>query len=122
MNSLQRELVAEAVQVYQESIRSAIVESTAFWPLGLPRWDAPWIALGLRGPQVSHLTVWRRWPESGASAGQITLAVPHCRGVQVTAQLLYPRHAGAEVSWNAVPGTVTVTLPRVPSACVLRLA
>jgi alpha-galactosidase len=122
MNGLQRGLVAEAVQVYQESIRPAIAESTAFWPLGLPRWDAPWIALGLRGPEISHLTVWRRWPESGAGAGQITLAVPHCRGAQVTAQLLYPRHAGAEVNWNAVSGTVTVTLPRVPSACVLRLA
>jgi alpha-galactosidase len=122
MSGHQRELVAAAVQVYQKSIRPAIAGSTAFWPLGLPRWDAPWIALGLRGPETSHLTVWRRWPEPGPGAGQVTLAVPHCRGAQVTAELLYPRHAGAEVSWNAIAGTVTVTLPRVPSACVLRLA
>jgi alpha-galactosidase len=122
MSGPQRELVAEAVRVYRESIRPAIADSAAFWPLGLPRWDAPWIALGLRGRQVSHLTVWRRWPEPGAGAGQITLAVPHLRGAQVTAQVLYPRDAGAGASWNAVPGTVTVTLPRSPSACVLRLA
>jgi len=122
MSGHQRELVAEAVQVYKESIRPAIAGSTAFWPLGLPRWDAPWIALGLRGPQVSHVTVWRRWQESSAGSGQITLAVPHCRGAQVTAQLLYPRQAEADASWDPTTGTVTVTLPRIPSACVLRLA
>jgi alpha-galactosidase len=122
MTIAQRELVAEAVGVYKESIRPAIAGSTAFWPLGLPRWDAPWIALGLRGPEVSYLTVWRRWQESEPGAGQVTLAVPHCRGAQVSAELLYPRHAGAEVGWNAAAGTVTVTLPRLPSACVLRLA
>jgi hypothetical protein len=47
--------------------------------------------------------------------------VPHLAGARVTAQVLYPRHAGAEASWNAPPGTLTVTLPRLPSACVLRL-
>jgi alpha-galactosidase len=121
MSGPQRELVAEAVRVYKESIRPAIPESTAFWPLGLPRWDAPWIALGLRGPEASYLTVWRRWPESPAGSGQITLPVPHCRGAQVEAQLLYPGQAGADVSWNGATGTVTVALPRLPSACVLRL-
>jgi alpha-galactosidase len=122
MSGPQRELVAAAVQVYRESIRPAIAQSTAFWPLGLPSWDAPWIALGLRGPGISHLTVWRRRPDSATGAGQIALPVPHCRGAQITAQLLYPRHAGAEASWDPISGTVTVTLPRAPSACVLRLA
>ena len=30
------------------------------WPLGLPRWDDPWLALGLRGEADTLLTVFRR--------------------------------------------------------------
>jgi hypothetical protein len=35
--------------------------------------------------------------------------------------VLYPRDAAAEASWDPALGTLTVTLPRLPSACVLRL-
>ena len=96
--------------------------STPFWPLGLPRWDDPWIALGLRSPGASYLTVWHRGPQPGTDAAQITLPVPHLRGTHVTAEVLYPRDAGAEASWDPGPGVLTVALPRCPSACVLRLA
>jgi alpha-galactosidase len=93
-----------------------------FWPLGLPRWEDPWIVLGLRAPGVSHLTVWRRGPQPGTDAGhQLTFPVPHLHGVPVTTRVLYPRNAGAEATWEAAAGTLTVTLPRFPSACVLRL-
>ena len=122
MSSGQRALVAEAVRVYKRDIRDAITRSTPFWPLGLPGWGAPWVALGLRAPDVTHLTVWRRGPRQGTDTSQITLPVPHLRGAPVTASVLYPRTAGAEASWDASTGTLTVTLPRLPSACVLRLA
>jgi alpha-galactosidase len=111
--------------------RVAIPQSTAFWPLGLPRWDAPWVALGLRGPHtpgrpgaraVSLLTVWRRGPEPDDKTGQITFPMPHLRGAAVTAEVLYPRHAGARASWNATDDTLTMRLPGLPSACVVRLA
>jgi alpha-galactosidase len=121
MTPRQRELVADAVRVYKESIRSAIPESTPFWPLGLPRWEAPWIALGLRAPGVSHLTIWRRGPHAGTDT-EVTFPLPHLRGAQVTTRVLYPPHAGAGASWNAPAGTLTVTLPRLPSACLLRVA
>jgi hypothetical protein len=39
----------------------------------------------------------------------------------VTAGVLYPSASGAEASWDATAGHLSVTLPRVPSACVLRL-
>ena len=119
MTSRQRDLVAEAVRVYKESIRPAIAGSTPFWPLGLPRWNDPWIALGLRGPGASYLTVWRRGPDPAPA--QVTFSVPHLRGTPAAARVLYPRHADAGAAWHADPGTLTVTLPRVPSACVLRL-
>jgi alpha-galactosidase len=120
MSGQQRDMVAEAIRVYKEIIRPAIAGSAPFWPLGLPRWEDPWIALGLRAPGASHLTVWRRGPGTGGA--QVTLPVPHLRGAQVSPQLLYPRHAGAKASWDPALGTLTATLPRNPSACVLRLA
>jgi alpha-galactosidase len=122
MSGEQRNMVAAAIRVYKEVIRPEIAASTPFWPLGLPRWEDPWIALGLRSPAASYLTVWRRGPQPGTDAAQITLPVPHLRGTRVTAEVLYPRQAGAEASWDPAPGVLTVTLPRHPSACVLRLA
>ena len=122
MSRRQRDLVADAVRVYKESMRSAIAESTPFWPLGLPRWEAPWIALGLRAPGVSHLAVWRREPRPGTDADhQTTFALPQLHGARVTVRVLYPSDAAAEASWNASLGALTVTLPRLPSACVVRL-
>jgi alpha-galactosidase len=120
MSPHQRDLVAAAVDVYKESIRPVMAESAPFWPLGLPGWEDPWVALGLRAPAASHLTVWRRGPAQQTS--QVTLPVPHLRGTPATPQVLYPGDAGADASWDAVSGTLTVTLPRTPSACVLRLA
>ena len=121
MTSQQRELVAAAVRVYKESIRPVIPEATPFWPLGLPRWDDPWVALGLRAPGVSHLTVWRRGPDAGTGPS-VTFALPHLRGARVTPRVLYPAPGGAAASWDAPAGTLTVTLPRFPSACLLRVA
>jgi alpha-galactosidase len=122
MSSHQRQLVAEAIEVHKRSIRPATAGSVPFWPLGLPRWDDPWIALGLRAGPVSHLTVWRRWPRPDTDTSQLAMPLPHLRGARVTAEVLYPRHAGATAGWDAARGTLTVTLPRFPSACVLRLA
>jgi alpha-galactosidase len=106
MSSEQRALVRDAISVYK-TIRADIAVAVPFWPLGLPRWTDPWIALGLRAPGASYLTVWRR----GGNAG-ITLPVPDIGGVSV----LYPA-GDAEVTWST--GQVSLRLPRVPSACVL---
>jgi alpha-galactosidase len=125
--------VAEAVRVYKESLRPAIAGSVPFWPIGLPRWTDQWVALGLRAPGTSHLAVWHRGslPGSGSAegapqadghgAGTLTMPVPHLRGRRVTPRVLYPRQAGAEADWDAARGTLTITIPNVPSACVLRL-
>ena len=126
MTAPQQELVAGAIRVYKESLRSAIAASVPFWPLGLPRWDAPWVALGLRAPgrAGSHLSVWRRAPASAAGTATreaVTLPVPHLRGAQVTPRVLYPPQAAAGASWDAPSGLLTVSLPSAPSACVLRL-
>jgi alpha-galactosidase len=120
MSGAQRELVAEAVRAYKEWLRPAIARSVPFWPLGLPRWDDSWIALGLRAPGTSHLAVWRRQDRDADSAA-MTLSLPHLRGARLTPRVLYPRHAGTEVGWDADLGALTVGLGDAPSACVLRL-
>jgi len=117
----QRELVAEAVRVYKESLRPAIARSVPFWPLGLPRWDDTWVALGLRAPGGSHLAVWRRPQDGDGGSAAVSLPVRHLRGVRLTPRVLYPHHAGVEAGWDADLGTLTVILRDAPSACVVRL-
>jgi alpha-galactosidase len=137
MSREQRALARNAISVYK-TIRADIAAAVPFWPLGLPRWADSWIALGMRAPGASYLTVWHRGPVgsddgtdgtdgsaspvtgTGDEAG-ITLAVPHLRGRPVTAGVLYPSAGGAEASWDAAAGHLSVALPRVPSACVPRL-
>lgn len=137
MSRQQRDLVAQALRVYK-SIRSDLAVAVPFWPLGLPRWADPWIALGLRAPSASYLTVWHRGPLGPASRPaddaaadsdpgrtsdptEAMLPIPQLRGRPVTARIVYPVGTGAEVSWDAGAGTLTVSLPRTPSACVLSL-
>jgi alpha-galactosidase len=56
-----RGLVAEAVRLGKE-LRDDLATTIPFWPLGLPGWDDPWVALGLAGPAGTHLFVWSRDP------------------------------------------------------------
>ena len=128
MSRRQRALVAEAVRVHKD-LRGSLASALPFWPLGLPRWTDAWIALGLRAPEASYLTVWHRGPfdaETGTLAGggaltgtgtgtrpDITLPVPHLRGRPVNAEVLYPRSAGAR---PRPPGTP----PRAPYQCSSR--
>ena len=125
MSRQQRDLVVAAVRVYKD-IRADLAVAVPFWPLGLPRWTDSWIALGLRAPGVSYLTVWHRGP-LGPATGQpgdpaeAMLPIPHLRGQPLTAKTLYPVGAGAEVGWDAGTGALRVLLPRTPSACVISL-
>jgi alpha-galactosidase len=99
-------------------------EAVPFWPLGLPRWDDSWIALGLRAPGTSYLTVWHRGPLAAnrdPENPEALLPIPHLRGQAATARILYPKAAGAGLSWDAGAGALLVSLPRTPCACVLSL-
>ena len=146
MDQHQRELVARAVRVYQE-IRPDLAIAVPFWPLGLPRWTGSWIALGMRAPAASYLTVWHRGPIDGALDGapggalggaldagdpaaaaggpgqfsEVSLPVPHLRGRPVTPAVLYPDANATDIAWDAASGTLAVSLPRTPTACVIRL-
>ncbi|WP_314454073.1 alpha-galactosidase, partial [uncultured Microbacterium sp.] len=80
MDAAQRERVARAIAV-AKTLREEIAASHPHWPLGLPRWDDPWIALGLRSDDGDLVSVWNRGDE-----GSVSLSFPHLVGgdVEVT--------------------------------------
>ncbi len=111
-----RDLVHEAVSVYK-AVRADLPHAVPAWPLGLPAWDDPWIALALRTPATTYLTVWRR---PGAEA-VTELHLPHLLGAEVRAEVLYPASSQAGTVWRPDGATLTLTLPTAPSAVLLRL-
>jgi alpha-galactosidase len=111
-----RTLVHEAVAVYK-AIRADLPEATPSWPLGLPAWDDPWIALALTVPSVTYLSVWRR---PGAEP-TTTLRLPHLRGGAVNVDVLYPSAGQAACVWDAETAELELTLAETPSAVLLGL-
>lgn len=116
LSSEARALVHEAVAAHK-AVRAELATALTAWPLGLPAWDDPWIALALETSTAVHVTVWRR-PGGEATAG---LPLPRLRGTAVRVETLYPAAGGAETRWNAGTAVLAVTLPTAPSAVLLRL-
>ena len=119
MDPGQLALVAEAVAVHQE-IRADIARAVPFWPLGLPGWTDPWIAVGERAPGTTYLAVWRRDGSDGSDTER-RLRVPHLRGRDVDVRILYPGNSTSETRWDPDSGELTVGLPRLRTACVIAL-
>ena len=118
MTPEQRALVADAIAVYKR-IRTDIPASVPFWPLGLPGWTDPWIALGLRGREKTYVTVWRRpGAESGATQ---TLTVPHLKSREAAVEVLFPQDTKAVIAWNPGTGELTVQLTRPGTACLIAM-
>ncbi|QNP75307.1 alpha-galactosidase [Streptomyces roseirectus] len=109
-------LVHEAVAVYK-SIRADLPHAVPAWPLGLPAWDDPWLALALRTPATTYVTVWRR-PGTEAT---VSLPLPHLQGRPVPVDVLYPAASRADAGWDPDAALLSLTLPTAPSAVLLRL-
>lgn len=103
MDDAQRARVATAISVAQE-LRTEIASSHAHWPLGLPRWNDPWLALGLRAAHGDLVSVWRR----GGDA-DVTLSFPHLVGHDVEVTPVFPLDLPAwHTDWDAATGTLHV--------------
>jgi alpha-galactosidase len=113
MTAAQQALVAQAIRIYKR-FRGELRDAVPFWPLGLPAWDAPWLALGMRGPDATYIVVWRR--ESG-TAKWISLPLS-ARGTDAEPRVLYPSSA-PDCRWDATEGELHVSLPHAPSACLI---
>ena len=124
MSTHQRGLVAEGVEVYKQ-IRHNLASSVPFWPLGLPKWTAPWVALGARSPEAAYLAVWHRpGGQEGASgpsiASEVVLPLGN-RGWTGQPRVIFPDQT-AELDWEPGRGELTVRLARAPSACIVEVA
>jgi alpha-galactosidase len=142
MTEAQQKLVAEAVRVYKD-LRADLASAVPFWPLGLPRWNDSWLALGMRPPatpghaeapahaDISYLVVWHRGALDGiptntstkphADPVETTVPLQYLRGHRAIAEVLYPPQARAGVTWSSDTGQLTVALPTTPTACLIRL-
>lgn len=59
-------LLKEGIACYQE-IRNDLPTALPFWPLGLPKQEDAWYALGMRSAGRSYLTLWRKGEEDVCS-------------------------------------------------------
>jgi alpha-galactosidase len=129
MSRGQQQLVADAISVYKQ-IRLDVAAAVPFWPLGLPGWTDRWVALGMRvpSPTSAYVVIWHRGhvgeavgPGEQADVAEIVLPVAHLRDRQAVPEVIYPVLGGAGTEWSAARGELTATLPRAPSACLIRL-
>lgn len=114
-----RALVHEAIGVYK-SIRADLPQAVPSWPLGLPGWEDPWIALALHKPDdhgVTYLTLWRR----PGALPSVTLPLPNLHGSAARLEILYPAGSAVDVVWHPDAAELTATLPRCPSSVLLRI-
>ncbi|WP_223167758.1 glycoside hydrolase family 36 protein [Nonomuraea sp. SYSU D8015] len=104
MSAAQLDAVRDAVRVHKE-MRAGLARAVPLWPLGLPRWDDPWLALALRAGDDTYLGVWRR---PGAAAA-LRLELPHLAGRPIDLGVRYPRHLPSwEHAWDPAAGTLTL--------------
>lgn len=121
MDVAQRAVVASAVAAHQ-SIRQDLARSVPSWPLGLPSWRDPAVALALMADDVTYLTLWRR-PGAG---NVIDLPLTGLAGADVDIVPVFPAGLGPwQVSWDAAAGVLRTSVPAgstcEPSARVLKV-
>ncbi|MFW8745630.1 hypothetical protein, partial [Mesorhizobium japonicum] len=84
MSEAELELVRESVDLAKQ-LRHEIRFSRPFWPLGLPGWDDPWVALGLATADARYIALWNRDPSvptttlvlDGIAAGDLAAISTH---------------------------------------------
>lgn len=119
LDAAQRDVVRAALAAHRE-IRDAVARSVPLWPLGLPGWRDPWVALGARDGADLHLAVWRRDDISGPSAPSSVVLPLH--GLRVTdVEVAFPAWGGEQVEVVGGGAALRVTLHGPTSARLLRL-
>ena len=80
------------------------------------------IALGMHAPRASYVLAWRRGRAGRDRPETVALPVPRLADTAVTPEVLFPAQGGAQAEWAPAEARLMVTLPRAPSACLIRLA
>ncbi len=110
-------LVREGIQCYKK-LRSDIPESTAFWPLGIPRLHSNRACLGLHMGGRIVIAVWRMDDEEELM--EIPLG-EWAQGVR-NASCLYPASADSVVTWDSIQNLLSVRLPQPFSARIIEIS
>ncbi|QOV41225.1 alpha-galactosidase [Streptomyces ferrugineus] len=116
MTRHQLALVSDALTTYK-TIRRDLARALPFWPLDLPGWTDPWLALGMRSPdeRTTYVSLWRRGGEP-----VLRLPVDHLTGREVHTEILHPCAAPADAAvWDG--DALRVTLPHTPGVLLVRL-
>ena len=117
MSVRQFALVHNAVTTHK-AIREDLARAVPFWPLGLPAWTAPWLALGLRTEEYAYLAVWRR---PGATE-DVELPIPHLRGEGAAVDVLFPTELPRWPHiWHPGTGVLELRGTETPAARILRV-
>ena len=109
--------VVEAIALYKK-IRGDFSTGLPFWPLGLPRLGAGWIAFGLDCGARSYLAVWRL----DGKEKSCSIALPEWKRKKSRGVCLYPEGASESFRWNSRSGILEVTLAKPYSARLLALS
>ena len=117
LQDFQLSLVNEAIAVHKE-IRTEIVTSYPSWPLDLPQWEDPVVALALHAGTATYVAVWQR-----AETASVSLSLPALAGDRVRVSTLFPTRLpqwGSDWDPSAALLTVQPTSPS-PSARVFKI-
>lgn len=111
-------LVQEAAAIYPDVIRHH-AHALPAWPLGLPGWDDPQIAVASITPGDALLFVWNR----DADANSIPLHLPSLTDMDVTVETVFPAGLPAwPALWDPKTGKLTIDLATVgESARIIRV-
>ena len=104
MDAVERGAVSEAVAVHKR-VLDDVRERHPIWPLGLPVWDAGWVALGLQRERSVYLSLWRRWD----APGEVAVPIPSARGRALRVEPLFPARQ-TEWTWRWDPESATLHL------------
>jgi alpha-galactosidase len=123
MTAPQRAVVGDAIAAHRQ-VLEMIETAVPVWPLGLPGWEAPWVALGLlaRSGEL-YLSVWSLPGASASASASVSLPLPAVAGQAVVVEPLFPTALGSwSVAWDAASGSLEVaTGGSTPTARVLRV-
>jgi alpha-galactosidase len=105
MTAEQRAVVDTAVAAHRE-VLGVVASAVPVWPLGLPGWEDPWVALGLAVPGGDlYLTVW------SLPGGPASVSIPLAGFIrrEVTVTPFFPADLGSwEVSFEPSVGLLHV--------------
>ncbi|GAB3812409.1 hypothetical protein GCM10028820_05290 [Tessaracoccus terricola] len=117
MTEPELELVREAVALTKQ-LRHQIRRATPHWPLGLPGWEDPWVALGLDVDDATLLFVWRR-----SDAAPVGLHLPRFAGTDVEIETAFPNNLTPwQMAWSPAEGVLRVDAGTAPSARLIRIS